>query len=66
LVLENVGGGSLFELGLAATPLGIVEGMAVPSAAPGHGVEFRLEGESARFEVPLSRYSFEDVRSHKH
>jgi len=66
LVLENVGGGSLHELGLAAAPLAIADGMATPPMAPGHGVDFRLDGDSARFEVPLSGYSFADVRSHKH
>jgi L-alanine-DL-glutamate epimerase-like enolase superfamily enzyme len=66
LVLENVGGGSLFELGLAAAPVAIADGMATPSEASGHGVDFRLGGDNATFEVPFSGYRFDDVRSHKH
>lgn len=64
LVLENVRGGSLFELGLAKSPIQIIRGLGIPLAAAGHGVEFDLE-RNARFEVAMSGYAFSDVRSHK-
>lgn len=64
LVLENVRGGSLFELGLAKSPVQITAGLATPLAAPGHGVEFDLE-RNAPVEVAMSGYEFSHVRSHK-
>lgn len=64
LVLENVRGGSLHDLGLVLEPVRIENGMALPSGAAGHGAVFDLEANS-RFEVPLTGYSFSDIRSHK-
>jgi L-alanine-DL-glutamate epimerase-like enolase superfamily enzyme len=64
LVLENVRGGSLHELGLTAEPVRIEGGMARPTSGPGHGVAFDFEANTA-FEVPPFGYTFSDVRSHK-
>ncbi len=64
LVLENVRGGSLFELGLARQPIQILGGLGVPRAVHGHGVDFDLE-RNTRFEVAMSGYAFSDIRSHK-
>ena len=64
LVLENVRGGALFDLGLAMAPIEISAGLGVPGNVPGHGVEFDFE-RNAAFEVPISGYAFSDVRSHK-
>jgi L-alanine-DL-glutamate epimerase-like enolase superfamily enzyme len=64
LVLENVRGGSLFDLGLAFDPVTVEQGTAVPSQEPGHSVRLDL-AENSAFEVPLAGYSFSDVRSHK-
>ncbi|MEO4042152.1 mandelate racemase/muconate lactonizing enzyme family protein [Hoeflea sp. CAU 1731] len=64
LVLENVTGGSLFELGVAEKPVTIEKGIATPNGLPGHGVRFD-EAALQGFEVPLFGYSFTDIRSHK-
>jgi len=64
LVLENVRGGALFDMGLAKAPIEIKGGSATPPRACGHGVEFNLD-ENIEFEVPLSGYAFSNVRSHK-
>jgi L-alanine-DL-glutamate epimerase-like enolase superfamily enzyme len=64
LVLENVRGGSLFDLGLAKAPIVINDGAAVPGRAAGHGVEFDLELNAA-FEVPATDYVFSSIRSRK-
>jgi L-alanine-DL-glutamate epimerase-like enolase superfamily enzyme len=40
LVLEDIEGGTLAELGLATEPLRIIDGMAHPPNRPGHGVVF--------------------------
>ncbi|GAA1698065.1 mandelate racemase/muconate lactonizing enzyme family protein [Streptomyces yatensis] len=39
-ILEDIEGGTLFELGLATEPVQIVDGRATPSGRPGHGVVF--------------------------
>lgn len=64
LVLENVRGGSLFDLGLARRPVAIKDGFASPEPIAGHGVVFDLE-QNARHEVPLADYSFGSVRTRK-
>lgn len=64
LVLENVRGGSLHELGLARQPVTIVEGLAHAERIAGHGVIFGFE-DNARHEVPLADYSFGHVRTRK-
>jgi L-alanine-DL-glutamate epimerase-like enolase superfamily enzyme len=38
LILENVTGGSFFELGMSDTPLELHDGAFFPSRAPGHGL----------------------------
>lgn len=40
LILEDLQGGSLTELGLLAEPIRVVDGWGVPPARPGHGVVF--------------------------
>jgi L-alanine-DL-glutamate epimerase-like enolase superfamily enzyme len=40
LILENVTGGSLAELGLVRSSVTIKDGFAVPSSSPGHAIEF--------------------------
>lgn len=64
LVLENVRGGSLFDLGLARRPVTIRDGFAAPGSKAGHGVEFMLENRAA-LEVPTADYSFSAARSRK-
>lgn len=64
LVLENVRGGALFDLGLVMEPVRISAGLGMPGNAAGHGVAFDFE-RNAAFEVPMSGYAFPDVRSHK-
>ena len=64
LVLENVRGGSLHDLGLVQEPIRVDGGVALPSAAPGHGVRLDL-GANAAHIVPASGYMFDDIRSHK-
>ncbi|MGE3307260.1 MAG: mandelate racemase/muconate lactonizing enzyme family protein, partial [Rhizobiaceae bacterium] len=64
LVLENVRGGSLHDLGLARAPIRVERGDALPMATPGHGVELAL-AENAAHAVPASGYVFDDIRSHK-
>lgn len=64
LVLENVRGGSLHDLGLAHDPLHVEGGVGKPGPAAGHGVRLAL-AESRAHAVPASGYFFDDVRSHK-
>jgi L-alanine-DL-glutamate epimerase-like enolase superfamily enzyme len=64
MVLENVRGGSLHDLGLARQPVSVVGGRGSPPEAAGHGVQLAL-AENAEFVVPDAGYSFTDVRSHK-
>jgi L-alanine-DL-glutamate epimerase-like enolase superfamily enzyme len=64
LVLENVRGGSLFELGLASRPVSIEGGLARPERSAGHGVVFELERNAER-EVAATDYSFGSVRTRK-
>ena len=64
LVLENVRGGSLHDLGLASRPVSIVGGDARPGLSPGHGVLFDLEKNAER-EVPLTDYNFGNARTRK-
>jgi L-alanine-DL-glutamate epimerase-like enolase superfamily enzyme len=64
LVLENVRGGSLFDLGLARQPVDIKGGIASPDLRAGHGVVFDLD-ENAKHEVPLVDYSFGSSRTRK-
>lgn len=40
LILEDLQGGSLTELGLLAEPIQVVDGWGVPPSRPGHGVVF--------------------------
>jgi L-alanine-DL-glutamate epimerase-like enolase superfamily enzyme len=64
LVLENVRGGALFDLGLAREPLRTAQGHGVPGETSGHGIEFEIDG-NAGFEVGSTGYSFSSSRSHK-
>jgi len=64
LVLENVRGGSLHDLGLASCPVSIVEGLASPERTVGHGVIFDLEGNLEQ-EVPAANFSFGSVNTRK-
>jgi L-alanine-DL-glutamate epimerase-like enolase superfamily enzyme len=63
LVLEDVRGGALVELGLAGNSLKTVNGTVGPPPTAGHGVDFTLD--DAASEVPVAGYSFGDVRSRK-
>jgi L-alanine-DL-glutamate epimerase-like enolase superfamily enzyme len=40
LILENVKGGSLTELGVLETPIVVENGYCVPPSGPGHGIKF--------------------------
>ncbi|MBZ9603301.1 mandelate racemase/muconate lactonizing enzyme family protein [Phyllobacterium chamaecytisi] len=64
LVLENVRGGSLHDLGLAREAIRVVRGAALPSTIAGHGVTLEIAGNQ-RHRVPASDYVFDDIRSHK-
>ncbi len=64
LVLENVRGGSLFELGLARHPVEITNGIAKPVRTAGHGVGFQLD-QNAGYEVPTTGYDFGSARTRK-
>lgn len=64
LVLENVRGGALHDLGLTREPIRVVEGAALPARVPGHGVTLELEKNHLRL-VPAAGYRFDDIRSHK-
>jgi L-alanine-DL-glutamate epimerase-like enolase superfamily enzyme len=65
LVLEDVSGGSLFDLGLVAAPVARKGGFAAPGTAAGHGLDFVPPANVARFEVPEHGYVFEHRRSSK-
>ncbi len=52
LILENVTGGSLAELGLAHSPVTIKDGFAIPSLSPGHGIEFDRDALAASLVRP--------------
>lgn len=64
LVLENVRGGSLHDLGLARDQIRVEGAFALPSASAGHGVQLAL-AENAAHSVPASGYVFDDIRSYK-
>jgi L-alanine-DL-glutamate epimerase-like enolase superfamily enzyme len=50
LILEDVDGGSLADLGVVREPLRAVEGYVTPPEAPGHGVQFDW-GALSRWEI---------------
>lgn len=50
LILEDLAGGSLTELGLLAEPIRVVDGALAPPARPGHGIVFDTAA-LRRFEV---------------
>jgi L-alanine-DL-glutamate epimerase-like enolase superfamily enzyme len=50
LLLEDVEGGSLTDLGVVRAPLCAVEGCVTPPESPGHGVQFDWETLS-RWEI---------------
>lgn len=64
LVLENVRGGSLHDLGLARAPIRVERGAAVAASTAGHGVVLEIAA-NRHHEVPASGYLFDDIRSHK-
>jgi L-alanine-DL-glutamate epimerase-like enolase superfamily enzyme len=64
LVLENVRGGSLSELGLAHQPVKITGGIADPGQIAGHGVVFNFENNT-QYEVPGVGYNFGNSRTRK-
>ncbi|WP_425050299.1 mandelate racemase/muconate lactonizing enzyme family protein [Psychromarinibacter sp. S121] len=63
LVLENVLGAGLAELGIANPPLHVEKGRALPPEGAGHGLRFRLDGNP--HEVPLGPPLFTPQRSRK-
>jgi L-alanine-DL-glutamate epimerase-like enolase superfamily enzyme len=65
LVLEDVSGGSLFDLGLVSKPVARNGGIALPGTTAGHGLEFVAPEIIAAFEVPSHGYIFEHQRSSK-
>ena len=65
LVLEDVSGGSLFDLGLVSAPIARSDSMALPGTAAGHGLDFVALEAVAQFEVPTHGYVFEHQRSSK-
>lgn len=50
LILEDLQGGSLTELGILAEPIRVVNGEIAPPARPGHGIVFD-PAALARYEV---------------
>ena len=50
LILEDLQGGSLTDLGILAEPIRVVNGELSPPARPGHGIVFD-PGALRRFEV---------------
>ena len=63
LVLENVLGAGLAELGVASPPLRIEKGRALPPEDAGHGLQFHLD--DSPHEVPLGPPLFTPQRSRK-
>ena len=63
LVLENVLGAGLAELGVASPPLRIEKGRALPPEGAGHGLQFHLD--DSPHEVPLGPPLFTPQRSRK-
>ncbi|WP_216665272.1 mandelate racemase/muconate lactonizing enzyme family protein [Pseudoruegeria sp. HB172150] len=64
LVLENVLGAGLADVGLAAPGYRIETGRALPPDGAGHGIRFRLT-ENTAHEIPLGPLLITPERSHK-
>jgi L-alanine-DL-glutamate epimerase-like enolase superfamily enzyme len=64
MILENVHGGSLCELGLVETPLDMKNGYAFPSELPGHGIVFSREALE-KFRITPEDLRQLNLRTHK-
>jgi L-alanine-DL-glutamate epimerase-like enolase superfamily enzyme len=64
LILENVTGGSLSEMGVLENPLLPKNGYMYPPQEPGHGVRFNKE-ELKKYEITSEQIKGVDLRTRK-